>query len=255
MDLRRWTVMNRAVRDAGVSLAVLSALLAPRVALAEETDRTVATAGAAICDAAPPLLPSPPPIEPAPWEPTDYRTAEDFGGWQDAPLGVGHLKPESPDYLFWPAGAVVPIYAAPGGGHLGWVESGWVTTDGARVPPLVGRSGRDRLRAADHGGVGGARRRLAEGPGRRPESRRRRYRVDSRLPPRSGHLGLRPGAVARLLLERRRAVAVVPQGSAPRSACRSLCRQRAAGLGGRARRGRGSGDPRRLDAGAGLPPR
>ena len=103
----------------------------PHPGLDRERDRQTAAPRSV---AAPPLLPSPAPIEPAPWEPKDYSTARDFGGWQDAPLGVGHLKPESPDYLFWPPGAIVPIYAAPGGRHLGWVESGWVTTDGTRVP-------------------------------------------------------------------------------------------------------------------------
>ncbi len=86
------------------------------------------------CAVAPPRL-SPPPAVAPPATTHDHPKFRDHWAWiEDGFWGLGYLQP-SPEHPYdWLDHTVIPLYAAPAGRHLGWLNRGWLQRDGATKP-------------------------------------------------------------------------------------------------------------------------
>lgn len=83
-----------------------------------------------LCAAAPPRL-APPPAEAPPTLSSDHPRYRDPWAWIEHGFwGVGFLEPSEDPYE-WLSQAVIPLYASPGGRHVGWMNRGWVQRDEA----------------------------------------------------------------------------------------------------------------------------
>lgn len=70
-----------------------------------------------------------------------YSVVQWFGGYDYAPLGIGHLRVEqaSDHYYDWPRSIVLPFWLSPDGALGGWIRAGHVYPASDQVPwPLTG---------------------------------------------------------------------------------------------------------------------
>ena len=90
------------------------------------------------CAAAPPRLAPPPPVGAPPTLPVGAPPTPSFDhpryrnpwAWiEDGFWGVGFLEPSEEHSYDWRAKTVIPLYAAPGERHVGWLNRGWVQRD------------------------------------------------------------------------------------------------------------------------------
>ena len=70
-----------------------------------------------------------------------YSVVQWTGGYDHAPLGIGHLRVEqaSDHYYDWPRSVILPFWSSPDGALIGWIRAGDVHSASNEAPwPLTG---------------------------------------------------------------------------------------------------------------------